>query len=151
MLAEETQEISNFFKEIMRQCHGEEALKNHFADTRDTLCYATNDNQMATKALLTENLDLVIVIGGYNSSNTSHLVELFEPLFPTYFIAQAENMISKEAIEHYDLHLKKLKKTENYLSFAKDKPLKIAITAGASCPDSMVEAVMLKITNYVLD
>jgi 4-hydroxy-3-methylbut-2-enyl diphosphate reductase len=60
-------------------------------------------------------------------------------------------MISKETIEHYDLHLKKLKKTENYLSFVKDKPLKIAITAGASCPDSMVEAVMLKIRNYVLD
>ena len=148
MLADETQEISAFFRELMIQKYGIEQLKNHFADTRDTLCYATNDNQTATKALLKENLDLVLVIGGYNSSNTSHIVELFEPLCPTYFISRATDILSATLIQHFDLHQHQIKKTENFLPIAKS-PLKIAITAGASCPDSIVEEVILKIRSLL--
>ncbi|HLZ16705.1 MAG TPA: 4-hydroxy-3-methylbut-2-enyl diphosphate reductase [Cyclobacteriaceae bacterium] len=86
MLATETQAIADFFKQAMRDRYGEENLKNHFADTRDTLCYATNDNQDASYELLKTGADLAIVVGGYNSSNTSHIVELCERKFPTYFI-----------------------------------------------------------------
>ena len=62
----------------MIEKHGEENYKDYFADTRDTLCYATNENQKATYGLLEVDADIAIVVGGYNSSNTSHLVELCE-------------------------------------------------------------------------
>ena len=68
----------------------------HFADTRDTLCYATNDNQSAVSGMLETPADLAIVVGGYNSSNTSHLVELCEQKLPTYFIEGPEKLISEE-------------------------------------------------------
>ncbi len=86
MLATETQAIADHLKNVMVQKHGEADLKAHFADTRDTLCYATNDNQDATNELLKAEADLALVVGGYNSSNTSHLVELLEHTFPTYYI-----------------------------------------------------------------
>ncbi|HKI79556.1 MAG TPA: hypothetical protein VKA26_13525, partial [Ignavibacteriaceae bacterium] len=86
MLATETQEIADYLKETMIKKYGIENLKNHFADTRDTLCYATNDNQEATYGLLKKDADFAIVVGGYNSSNTSHIVELCEEKIMTYFI-----------------------------------------------------------------
>lgn len=76
MLATETQEIADYFKQVMIDKYGIENSALHFADTRDTLCYATNENQDATYGLLETDADLAIVVGGYNSSNTSHLVEL---------------------------------------------------------------------------
>lgn len=86
MLATETQSIADLLKETMIKKYGVENLKDHFADTRDTLCYATNDNQEATYGLLKEKADFAIVVGGYNSSNTSHIVELCEESFrPFYF------------------------------------------------------------------
>src|SRR5690606_28648471 len=81
MLASETQEISDFMSRVMEEKYGSENIKEHFANTRDTLCYATNDNQSATLALLETEADMALVIGGYNSSNTSHLVELCEQKF----------------------------------------------------------------------
>ena len=74
----ETEEISNLLKETMRKKYGERNLNEHFADTRDTLCYATNDNQEATYSLLNTDADIAIIVGGYNSSNTGHIVELCE-------------------------------------------------------------------------
>ncbi len=93
MLATETQGIADFFKQVMAKKYGEENIKEHFADTRDTLCYATNDNQSATIELLKTTADLAFVVGGYNSSNTSHLVELLEEKFPTYFIRNKTELI----------------------------------------------------------
>ena len=92
MLASETQEISSYLKQIMIEKYGFKSLSDHFADTRDTLCYATNDNQQATLGLLNQDADLAIVVGGYNSSNTQHIVQLCEQKFPTYFI-NTENEI----------------------------------------------------------
>ncbi len=143
MLASETQAIADLLKEAMIHKYGEDKLQNHFADTRDTLCYATNDNQSATIALMNESADLAIVIGGYNSSNTSHLVELLEQKFPTYFIAGADEIISKEEIIHYNLHTDKMINTKSYLP-SKEK-ITIAVTSGASCPDSVVDAVLNKL------
>ena len=85
MLATETQAIADLLKDTMIKKYGAENIKNHFADTRDTLCYATNDNQEATYGLLKESADFAIVVGGYNSSNTSHIVELCEEKLPTLF------------------------------------------------------------------
>jgi len=123
MLASETQAIADYFKQVMIARHGAENISNHFADTRDTLCYATNDNQDSTYQLLETNADLAIVVGGYNSSNTSHLVELCERKFPTYFINSEKEILSKEEIQHFDLHHKKLIVTKNFNSLLKYFPL----------------------------
>jgi 4-hydroxy-3-methylbut-2-enyl diphosphate reductase len=143
MLAAETEAIANELKNAMAEKYGIENLQDHFADTRDTLCYATNDNQEATYALLKENADLAIVVGGYNSSNTSHLVELCEEKIKTYFISSAEKIISGTAIHHFDLETKKEVTTENYLPDR--EPAEIMITSGASCPDAVVDEVIQKI------
>jgi 4-hydroxy-3-methylbut-2-enyl diphosphate reductase len=146
MLATETQAIAEFLKSVMREKYGEAELRSHFADTRDTLCYATNDNQQATYALLQENADLAIVIGGYNSSNTSHLVELCEEKLPTYFVNSADEIISNEEIFHFDIHAKERKKTSHFLP--EKRPLHIILSSGASCPDALVEEVLLKLLDY---
>jgi 4-hydroxy-3-methylbut-2-enyl diphosphate reductase len=86
MLASETESITAYIRSVMVEKFGVENIKNHMADTRDTLCYATNDNQSSTLALMENEYDLAIVVGGYNSSNTTHLVEILESKFPTYFI-----------------------------------------------------------------
>ncbi|HTA83978.1 MAG TPA: 4-hydroxy-3-methylbut-2-enyl diphosphate reductase [Bacteroidia bacterium] len=146
MLAEETQGIADYLKNIMIQKYGEETLKEHFADTRDTLCYATNENQDATHQLLKQHADFAIVVGGYNSSNTSHLVELCEQKFKTYFISSAKEIESRDIIHHFDIHSEKPKTTLNFLP---DKtPVTIVLTSGASCPDAMVEDVLMKILAY---
>lgn len=114
--------------------------EDQVADTRDTLCYATLDNQTAVTGLLQTRADLALVVGGYNSSNTSHLVELCEEKLPTYFISHAEKIISKNEIVHFDLHTHCEKTTTSFLP--DKKTLEVLITSGASCPDAMVEAVI---------
>lgn len=146
MLASETQEISNILKETMLKKFGDKNLNLHFADTRDTLCYATNDNQQATFGLLKTNADLAIVVGGYNSSNTSHIVELLEEKFPTYFIASSNEIISANKIKHFDLSSKSILETKSFLP-EKDK-VNIALTSGASCPDADVENVLRKLLSF---
>ena len=143
MLASETQQISDYFKEIMIRKYGAENIKDHFADTRDTLCYATNDNQRATTALTETDADLAIVVGGYNSSNTTHLAEILESRFPVYFISDAEKILSKREIFHFNFHKKVDVVTRNFLPGK--RPVKIAITSGASCPDKTMEDVLLKL------
>ncbi len=143
MLATETQAIADFLKETMIRKYGEQELNTHFADTRDTLCYATNDNQAATLQLLNQTADVAIVVGGYNSSNTSHLVELLEPYFPTFFIKTKDEITSSSAINAFDIHTKEVVSHTAFLP-AKEK-LKIIITSGASCPDATVDGVIQKI------
>lgn len=146
MLATETQAIADYFKQAMVIKYGAENIKQHFADTRDTLCYATNDNQDATYKLLETDADLAIVVGGYNSSNTSHIVELCERKFATYFINADAEIKSKEEIHHFDYPKKEKRVTRQFLP---DKnPLKIILTSGASCPDTLVDRVMLKILGF---
>ncbi len=147
MLASETQAIADYLKTCMSEKYGIENLKNHFADTRDTLCYATNDNQSATIALLGEDADLAIVVGGYNSSNTSHLVELLEEKFPVYFIKNKDEIVSANEVNAYDIHQKSVVKRDLFLP-EKDK-LKLIITSGASCPDATVDAVIQKILDLL--
>ncbi|HRI23807.1 MAG TPA: 4-hydroxy-3-methylbut-2-enyl diphosphate reductase, partial [Ferruginibacter sp.] len=148
MLASDTQAISEFLKQVMMKKYGlnADAIEDRFADTRDTLCYATNDNQSAVYGLLETAADLAIVVGGYNSSNTSHLVELCEKKLPTYFINSEEKIISAGSILHYNLHTKEELNSRNYLP--KKEPVSILITSGASCPDALVEEVINKIVSF---
>jgi 4-hydroxy-3-methylbut-2-en-1-yl diphosphate reductase len=146
MLATETQAIADFIREVMAKKFGEATIKEHFADTRDTLCYATNDNQDSTYQLLKADADLAIVVGGYNSSNTSHIVELCERKFSTYFINSESEIKSNQEIHHFNFHKKELATTFQFLP--KKDPLKIILTSGASCPDTLVDRVMLKLVSY---
>ena len=143
MLATETDAIANYLKTILIKKFGEHEIKYHFADTKDTLCYATNENQEATYGLLDTDADFAIVVGGYNSSNTSHLVELCERKFPTYFIASELEIENESSIHHYDYPNKKLRTSLNFIP--KKENLKIIITCGASCPDSVLDAVIHKL------
>ena len=146
MLATETQAIADHLKNVMIEKFGDADYKSHFADTRDTLCYATNDNQSATYGLMETNVDLAIVVGGYNSSNTSHIVELLEEKFPTYFISSEKDITDDGNVEHFNFHESKLEFTENFLP--SKTPLKIALTSGASCPDAVVDRVLQKVLTF---
>ena len=146
MLATETQAIADYLKEIMIEKYGVKNITHHFADTRDTLCYATNDNQDATYELLETNADLALVVGGYNSSNTSHIVELCERKFPTYFINSDQEIKSRNKIHHFNFHEKKRMITENFIP--EKNPVKIVLTSGASCPDTLVDRVLLKVLTF---
>lgn len=146
MLATETQSIADYLKQVMIQKYGDENIKEHFADTRDTLCYATHDNQNATYGLLEQDADIAIVVGGYNSSNTSHIVELCEEKLPTYFISSAEKILDKNTITHYNIHTHEFLTTKNFIP--EKNPVKIILTSGASCPDSIVDDVLQKILSY---
>lgn len=145
MLASETQGIADYLKTVMVAHYGltPENLNEHFAETRDTLCYATNDNQSAVQGMLQTSADLALVIGGYNSSNTSHLVELCEEVLPTYYINHEDCLLDARHIRHYDFHNHAELETENYLPAKTD--LRVLVTSGASCPDALVERVISRL------
>jgi len=145
-LATDTQAISDYLKNIVAIKYGKENLSTHFADTRDTLCYATNDNQSAVIELLNTAADLAIVMGGKNSSNSSHLVELCEQKLPTYFIDDANKIIDENQIIKTNWNDKSEEIIQNYLP-AKNT-VTILMTSGASCPDTVVESVIRKIAGY---
>lgn len=147
-LATDTQAISEYLKQVVKKHYNlsDENVQQHFADTKDTLCYATNDNQSAVRELLNIKADLAIVVGGYNSSNTSHLVELCEGKLTTYFINGTDKIISSKEILHCNWRTKEEFLTSNYLPLK--KPVTILITSGASCPDAVVEKVIEKLINY---
>tara|TARA_R110000868_G_scaffold235273_2_gene489027 strand:+ start:15840 stop:17087 length:1248 start_codon:yes stop_codon:yes gene_type:complete len=147
MLATETQEVMDILREAAIKLHGETDILNHFADTSDTLCYATNENQSATLALAKADADIALVVGGYNSSNTMHLVEILEHSFPTFHVRDSGEIISNSLIKHFDQWKKEILETENWLPKRK-APIKIALTSGASCPDILVDEVLLKLLEF---
>ena len=150
-LASDTQAIADFLKKTMLEHFGlsNTTIGERFADTRDTLCYATNDNQTAVTGMLETEADLAVVIGGYNSSNTTHLVELCELKLPTYFINSDEKLLSAKEILHFNFHTKQELLTSGYLPDR--QPLRILITSGASCPDALVESVIRKLASFYKD
>jgi 4-hydroxy-3-methylbut-2-enyl diphosphate reductase len=144
MLASETKHIIDLFTNTLVLKHGQENIKNYIANTRDTLCYATNENQESTLRLLREEVDLAIIVGGYNSSNTTHLVELTsEKTEKTYFINSAKKILPNNSIKHFDIALKKEIITKNFLP---KKECKVLLTSGASCPDILLENIIIKLT-----
>ena len=145
-LATDTQAISDYLKTVMVNKFGESELPVHFADTRDTLCYATNDNQTAVNSLLEIPADIAIVMGGKNSSNSSHLVELCENKLPTYFIDGPEKLIDANSLINTNWRNKEQTIINNYLPT--QQPTTILMTSGASCPDTVVEAVIRQIADY---
>lgn len=147
MLATETQAIADYLKQVMKSYYGltDETIDSHFADTRDTLCYATNDNQTAVVRMLDEQADFAVVVGGYNSSNTSHLVELCAEKLPTYFICGPEEIQDNGDMHHWDIHQKR--KIISTQVIPTDRDFTLMLTSGASCPDALVESVIHRIAH----
>jgi 4-hydroxy-3-methylbut-2-enyl diphosphate reductase len=135
MLRGETEEVQRRIRNAMAQKFGPAALPRHFRFF-DTICGATQDRQDALEKLLQDPLDLLLVIGGYNSSNTSHLAEMAEARLPTYFIKNASKMVSDRAIVHYNQHQHQEVETRDWLPA---RPATVGITAGASCPNNLIE------------
>lgn len=146
MLATETQSISETLKCTMQEHFGSEELSQHFADTRDTLCYATSENQDSIYSLLDSGGDLALVVGGYNSSNTSHLVELCEERLPTFYIKDADEILDAHSIRHLNMHNKEVCISQDWLPQGKER-VDVLLSAGASCPDAIVDQVIFKLTS----
>lgn len=108
----------------------------------DTICGATQERQDALKEMFDEKMDLLLVVGGYNSSNTSHLAEMGQEKLPTYFIRNAERLESSEKIVHYDLHRKDEVAQEGWLP---PLPIVVGVTAGASCPNNLIEETIVRL------
>jgi len=147
-LATDTQAIADYLKQVMKDHYhlNDDIIEERFADNRDTLCYATNDNQSAVLALLEVPADLAIVAGGYNSSNTTHLVELAEGKLPAYFINASDKIISSADILHYNYHTKQELLCNGYLP--EKEQVRILMTSGASCPDAVVESIIRKLAGF---
>ena len=143
MLASETQDISDILRRAIESRYGTSQQSKHFANTRDTLCYATYENQEAVRGMIETGGDLAIVVGGYNSSNTSHLVELCLSRMPTYHIKDAGEILGKDCIRHLDFQTGEIQESSDWLNVT--RPLEILITAGASCPDALVDRVLKRI------
>ena len=141
MLRGETEEVQNRLKQAMIDRYGAVNLNQHFRFF-DTICGATQERQDALTHLLKEPLDMMIVVGGYNSSNTSHLAEMSEHRVPTYFIKDAGKIFSDKVIEHYNLKQKEEVRTENWLPSG---TLYIGVTAGASCPNNLIDETIRRL------
>jgi len=149
MLASETHEIAQELRRALCDRYGADAIGDHFADTSDTLCYATYENQNATYALIDRGADLAIVVGGYNSSNTSHIVELCEKAMPTFFVQGADDLLSASEIRHFSLRDRAVHTTRSWLPA--NRPLDVVLTCGASCPDAILDEVLCRMLSFVPD
>ncbi len=141
MLRGETEEVQRRIRAAMEKRYGAATLAEHFRFF-DTICGATQDRQDALQKLLQEPLDLLLVIGGYNSSNTSHLAEMGESRLPTFFIKNAAKMVSKDLIVHWNQHDQREVETCHWLP---DRPLTVGVTAGASCPNNLIEETIRRL------
>jgi 4-hydroxy-3-methylbut-2-enyl diphosphate reductase len=149
MLATETREIAEEIRNALADRYGEARIGEHFADTSDTLCYATNENQNATYALIEHGADLAIVVGGYNSSNTSHIVELCARAMPTYFVEGEDDLVSGAAIRHFSLERRAVVTTRGWRP--EKRPLDVVLTCGASCPDAILDGVLRRVLYLMPD
>ena len=139
MLASETQEIAAYLKDVVVEMYGEEAM----TDTRDTLCYATNDNQNATIGVLESGAQLAIVVGGFNSSNTIQIATILGEKMPVYFVRNSDDFVSLEKAVVFNS--KTLKEEEIAPLLLQQENLKMIVTSGASCPDKIVDHVIQRI------
>ena len=135
MLRSETEEIQRRLRRAMADRYGDASIEQHYR-MFDTICGATQERQDALIKLLAEPLDMMIVVGGYNSSNTTHLAEMSAEHVPCYFIRNKSKILSTKAILHFDLHKQLEVQTENWLPTGKAY---IGITAGASCPNNIID------------
>jgi len=144
MMRGETEEVQNRMMQAIKDRYGEQEVGNHFRFF-DTICGATQERQDALDVMLNTPMDLLVVVGGYNSSNTSHLAEMGEKILPTYFIKNGDKMRSPSLIEHYNQHIGVEETSENWLP---DAPITVGVTAGASCPNNLIEETITRLFEF---
>lgn len=140
MLKSETEEMQRRISAAISERDGSAERFQVF----DTICGATQERQDALFDMLRERMDLLLVVGGYNSSNTTHLVEIGQEQLPTFFIRDADCLASLEKIANYDLHSKEEIESEYPAKLFTDEQVVIGVTAGASCPANLIEATILR-------
>ena len=138
MLRSETEEVQRRLRRAIVQRDGTDANFRVF----DTICGATQDRQDALIEMLQQPPDLMLVVGGYNSSNTTHLADMSREKTPTYFVLNASRLESASCIRHYDTHLRVEVTTAEWLPRG---PVTVGITAGASCPSNLIEDVLRRL------
>src|SRR3954453_1174505 len=141
MLRGETEEVQRRIRQAIIDRDGQEGATTNFRFF-DTICGATQERQDALRELLDVKINLLLVVGGYNSSNTSHLAEMGEEKLPTFFVRNASRLLSAGEILHYDLHQKQEIIAKNWLP---QGPLVVGITAGASCPNNLIEETLIRL------
>lgn len=141
MLRGETEEVQRRIAAAIQRRDGVKESSPNFRFF-DTICGATQERQDALREMLSSRMDLLLVVGGYNSSNTSHLAEMGQEKLPTYFIRNSSRLESRETITHYDLHLKHEVRQEGWLRKA---PITVGVTAGASCPNNLIEETVVRL------
>ena len=145
MMKGETEEVQQRFEQAMVDRYGPENLEQHFRKA-DTICGATQERQDALSEMLgRERMNLLLVVGGYNSSNTSHLAEMGEAMLPTYFIKNSEKLISPKEISHYDQHQQREIISHDWLP---ENNVVVGITAGASCPNNLLEETIHRLYQF---
>jgi 4-hydroxy-3-methylbut-2-enyl diphosphate reductase len=141
MLRGETEEVQRRIAAAIEQRDGKSQPTSNFRFF-DTICGATQERQDALREMLSQPMDLLLVVGGYNSSNTSHLAEMGTEKLPTFFIRNAERLESKDRITHYDLHQKDEVTLDGWIRPA---PVVVGVTAGASCPNNLIEETIVRL------
>lgn len=141
MLRGETEEVQRRIRQAIFDRDGPELAGNNFRFF-DTICGATQERQDALRELLDVRMNLLLVVGGYNSSNTSHLAEMGEEKLPTYFVRNASRLLSEKEILHYNLHDKEEVVAKDWLPAG---PIVVGITAGASCPNNLIEETLVRL------
>ncbi len=142
MLKSETAQIQDILREAVVSRDGNDDRFHMF----DTICGATQDRQNALFSLLEKPLDAMFIIGGYNSSNTTHLAHIAAKKVPTFFVSTADCLLSPQRIRCYDLSLKKevVRPLPAWIKHP-ERELQIGVTAGASCPANVIESVICRI------
>jgi 4-hydroxy-3-methylbut-2-enyl diphosphate reductase len=145
MMRGETEEVQRRVMKAIEDRYGKQNLDDHFRFF-DTICGATQERQDALSVMLKQQMDLLIVVGGYNSSNTSHLAEMGEKILPTYFIKNGDMMESPQ--ENSSLQPACRCRRESTESWLPDGKVTVGVTAGASCPNNLIEETITRLFEF---
>jgi 4-hydroxy-3-methylbut-2-enyl diphosphate reductase len=144
MLSSESLAIAESLRQAMVRRFGDREIEARFRSF-DTICSATQERQDAVLELCREGVDLMLVIGGYNSSNTTHLAEICEKRFPTFHISDSDRIVSPALLRHKPIHSETEVESRDWLP---EGALKIGITAGASTPDVKVDESIERLLSF---
>jgi 4-hydroxy-3-methylbut-2-enyl diphosphate reductase len=144
MLSSESLAIAEALRQAMLRRHGARETEDRFRSF-DTICSATQERQDAVLELCREGVDLMLVIGGYNSSNTTHLAEICDQQFPTFHISDSDRLVTPALIRHKPIHSEKEVESRDWFPAG---PLKIGVTAGASTPDVKVDESIERLLSF---